>query len=174
MRIGWMELIDDHRVFLIRLEPVIWEEIQHGTLRSLELLRPGRTERLPEFWSGDVLLLYHPELPSQPPAELSHIVAVRSELSSTAGYALGPLLRMTPPLGRERLLFASQRGSLPDVFQRADDRTFTSKLLTADQRDQLLEYVLNGAIVLEIEEGKGGPPVGEPVGETPGTVEFEW
>jgi hypothetical protein len=79
-----MELVDDHRVFLIRLEPDIWEEIQHGTLRSLELLRPGRTERLPEFWSGDVLLLYHPELPDQPPAELSHIVTVRSELSRTA------------------------------------------------------------------------------------------
>lgn len=170
----WMELVEDHRVFLVRLNPDLWEEIQHGTLKSWELLRPGRTERLPEFRFGDVLLLYHPELPDQPPPELSHVVAVREELSSDTGYGLGPLFRMTPPIGRERILFASQRGSLPDLFRRADDRTFVLKLLTSEQRDQFLEYVLNAGIGLEIEAGKGGAPTVEPLGEAPVIVEFEW
>src|SRR3990172_7547484 len=106
---GWMELIDDHRVFLIRLETDVWAEIEHGTLMSLDLLRPGERERRPQFQQGDVLLLYRPQtnLPDSPPAELSHIVAVRSELSNDAGYGLGPVYRVVPPLTRERLLFAS-------------------------------------------------------------------
>ncbi len=170
----WMELIEDHRVFLVRLNPDLWEEVQHGALKSWELLRPGRTERLPEFQFGDVLLLYHPELPYQPPPELSHVVAVREELSSDTGYGLGPLFRMTPPIGRERILFSSQRGSLPELFHQADDRTFVLKLLTNEQRDQFLEYVLNAGIILEREEGKGGSPTVKPVGDTPVIVEFEW
>jgi hypothetical protein len=101
-------------------------------------------------------------------------VAVREELSSDTGYGLGPLFRMIPPLGRERILFSSQRGSMPDVFRQADDRTFVLKLLTNQQRDQFLEYVLNAGIVLEVEEGKGGSPAGKPVGEHPVIVEFEW
>ena len=172
---GWMELIDDHRVFLIRLETDVWAEIEHGTLMSLDLLRPGERERRPKFQQGDVLLLYHlqTDLPDSPPAEMSHVVAVRSELSNDAGYGLGPVYRLVPPLTRERLLFASQRGILPDVFRRVDDRTFTFKLLMSDQRDQFVEYVLNAGIAMEIEEGKGGRPVVEAVGETPGIVEYE-
>lgn len=173
---GWMELIDDHRVFLIRLETDIWAEIKHGTLMSLDLLRPGDRERRPEFRQGDVLLLYHPktDVPDPPPAELSHLVAVRSELSNGAGYRLGPVYRMVHQVARERLLFATQRGILPDMFRRVDDRTFVSKLLTSDQRDEFVEYVLNAGIALEIEEGTGGRPVVEPVGETLGIVEYEW
>ena len=170
----WMELVEDHRVFLVRLSSDLWEEIQQGTLRSWDLLRPSRTERLPEFRFGDVLLLYHPELPDQPPPELSHVVAVREELSSDTGYGLGPLFRMTPPIGRERILFSSQRGSLPDVFRRADYRTFVLTLLTSEQRNQFLEYVLNAGVILEIEEGKGGAPAVKPVGDNPVIVEFEW
>ncbi len=172
---GWMELIDDHRVFLIRLETDVWAEIEHGTLMSLDLLRPGERERRPKFQQGDVLLLYHlqTDLPDSPPAEMSHVVAVRSELSNDAGYGLGPVYRLVPPLTRERLLFASQRGILPDVFRRVDDRTFTFKLLMSDQREQFVEYVLNAGIAMEIEEGKGGRPVVEAVGETPGIVEYE-
>ncbi|MGE5850936.1 MAG: hypothetical protein ACM362_12485 [Candidatus Methylomirabilota bacterium] len=172
---GWMELIDDYQVFLIRLETDVWAEIEHGTLMSLDLLRPGERERRPRFQQGDVLLLYHPQtnLPDSPPAELSHVVAVRSELSNDTGYGLGPVYRVVPPLTRERLLFASQRGILPDVFRRVDDRTFTFKLLTSDQRNQFVEYVLNAGIRMEIEEGKGGRPETEPVGERPGVVEYE-
>jgi hypothetical protein len=172
---GWMELIDDHRVFLIRLDTDLWAEIERGTLMSLELLRPGERQRRPRFLQGDVLLLYHPQtdLPDSPPAELSRVVAVRSELSNDAGYALGPVYRMLPPLTRERLLFASQRGILPDVFRRLDDRTFTFTLLTSEERDQFVGYVVNAAIATEIEEGKGGRPVREAVGETPGIVEYE-
>jgi len=172
---GWMELIDDHRIFLIRLETDIWAEIEHGKLMSLDLLRPGERERRPQFQQGDVLLLYHPQskVPDAPPAEVSHLVAVRSELSNDAGYGLGPVYRMVPPLTRERLLFASQRGILPDVFRRVDDRTFIITLLANDQRVQFVEYVLNAGVAIEIEEGKGGRPVVEPVGETPGIVEYE-
>lgn len=173
-RMRWMELIEDHRVFLVRLNPDLWEEIQHGSLRSWELLRPGRTERLPEFRFGDILLLYHPELPDRPPPELSHVVAAREGLSSDTGYSLGPLYRMIPPIGRERILFSSQRGSLPDLFRRADDRTFVLKLLTSEEREQFLEYVLNAGVILEAEEGKGGAPAMKQMGETPGIVEFEW
>jgi len=170
----WMELVEDHRVFLVRLNPDLWTEIQEGALRSWDLLRPSRTERLPEFGFGDVLLLYHPELPDQPPPELSHVVAVRQELSSDTGYSLGPLFRMTPPIGRERMLFSSQQGSLPAVFRRADDRTYVLTLLTSEQRDQFLEYVLNAEITLEIEAGKGGATSAAPVGENPVIIEFEW
>lgn len=172
---GWMELIDDYRVFLIRLEADVWAEIEHGTLMSLDLLRPGERERRPKFQQGDVLLLYHPQtdLPDSPPAEMPHVVAVRSELSNDAGYGLGPVYRVVPPLTRERLLFASQRGILPDVFRRVDDRTFIFKLLTSDERNQFVEYVLNAGIAMEIEEGKGGRPVVEAVGETPGIVEYD-
>jgi hypothetical protein len=171
-----MELIDDHRVYLVRLEPDLWAEIERGTLTSLELLRPGRTARLPEFRPGDVLLLYRPQAhpPDATPAELSHVVSVRLALSNDAGYGLGPLFRMMPSLGRERLLFASQQGSLPELFKRADDRTFVLILLASDQRDQFLEFVLNAEILLTLEEGKGGRPEMEPVGETPVIVEFEW
>jgi hypothetical protein len=169
-----MDLIENHRVFLVRLNRDLWEEIQQGSIKSWDLLRPGRTERVPEFRFGDILLLYHPELPDQPPPELSHVVAVREELSNDTGYGLGPLFRMTPSLGRERVLFSCQRGSLPDLFLRADDRTFVLKLLTDEQRDQFLQYVLNAGIVLESEEGKGGSPEVKPVGENPVIVEFEW
>lgn len=174
MTVGWMELIGDHRVFLVRSNPDLWEQIQHGMLKSWELLRPSRTERLPEFRFGDVLLLYHPERPDGTPPELSTVVRVRSALSNEAGVSLGPLFRITPPIGRERLLFASQRGTLPEIFQRADDRTFILGLLRSEQRDHFLQYVLNAGITLEIEQEKGGPPVEPPVGETPVIVEFEW
>jgi len=171
---GWMDLVDDHRVFLIRLTPDLWEEIQHGALKSADLLRPGRTERVPEFRYGDVLLLYHPELPDRPPPELSHVVTVRSELSNDTGYGLGLLYRMVPPIGRERLLYASQRGALPEVFRRLEDRVFASGLLTTEQRDRFLEYALNSGIVLQVEEGKGRSPVVPPVGESTVIVEYEW
>jgi len=172
----WMELVDDHRVFLVRVIPDVWVEIEQGALKSLDLLRPGLTARRPEFQFRDVLLLYRPQqpVPDAPPAELSHVISVQSEFSNDTGYALGPLLRMQPSLGRERLLFASQRGSLPDMFRQADDRTFVLTLLTSEQRDRLLEYVLNAGIALEIEEGKGGAPVVKPVDEDPVIVEFEW
>jgi hypothetical protein len=171
-----MELIGDHRVFLVRVVPDIWAEIEHGSLKSVDLLRPGLTARRPEFHAGDVLLMYRPQVPKpgSPPAELSHVIAVLSEYSNETGYGLGPLLRMKPSVGRERLLFAAQRGSIPDLFVRADDRTFTLKLLTNDQRQQFLEYVMNAGITLEAEEGKGGASRPGPVGETSGVVEFEW
>jgi len=172
----WMELVDDHRAFLVRVVPDVWAEIERGALKSVDLLRPGLTERRPQFHLGDVLLLYRPQLPEPgaPPAELSHVISVQSEFSNDTGYGLGPLLRMKPSLSRERLLFASQKGSLPDLFRRADDRTFTLKLLVSEQRDQFLEYVLNAGIGLEIEAGKGGAPTVEPLGEAPVIVEFEW
>jgi len=172
----WMELVDDHRMFLIRVIPDVWAEIEYGSLKSVDLLRPGLTERRPSFQSGDVLLLYRPQLPVRdaPPAELSHVIGVRSELSNDIGYRLGPLLRMQPSMARDRLLFASQRGSLPDAFRRPDDRTFTLMLLPNDQRDRFVEYVVNVGIALQIEEGKGGTPTTAPPDETPGIVEFEW
>ncbi len=172
----WLELIDDHRVFLVRVESEIRAEIEHGMLKSVVLLRPGRAERLPRFEQDDALLLYYPrsDAPDSPPAALSHVVNVRSELSSDIGYGLGLLLRLDPPLGRERLLFASQRGGLPDTFQRVDDRTFTLARLTVEQRDQFVEYVLNAGIALQIEEGWGGPPVVAALADAPGVVEFEW
>lgn len=171
-----MDLIDDHRVFLLRVQPEIREEIERGMLRSLELLRPGSTERLPEFQFYDILLLYSPQ-PSAPDAssaELSRLVAVRSQLSNHAGYGLGPLLRMVPSVGRERLALACHLGSLPQLFRQADEPTFVLRLLTSAQRDQFLEYVLDAEIALEVEAGKGGPSDVAPVGETPGVVEFEW
>ena len=171
---GWMDLVGDHRLFLIRLTPDLWEEIQQGTLKSVDLLSSRRTERVPEFRYGDVLLLYHPELPDRPPPELSHVATVRSELSNDTGYGLGLLYRMLPPIGRERLLYASQRGVLPEVFQRLEDRVFASGLLTTEQRDQFLAYTLNSGIVLQVEEGKGGSPVVPPVGESSVVVEYEW
>ena len=171
---GWMDLVGDHRLFLIRLTPDLWEEIQQGTLKSVDLLCSRRTERVPEFRYGDVLLLYHPELPDRPPPELSHVATVRSELSNSTGYGLGPLYRMVPPIGRERLLYASQRGVLPEVFQRLEDRVFASGLLSTEQRDQFLAYTLNSGIVLRVEEGKGGSPVVPPVGESSVIVEYEW
>lgn len=173
---AWMELIGNHRVFLIRLEPDIWTEIGQGTLRSLDLLRPGQRERRPAFLRGDVLLLYHPQSnsPDAPPAELSHLVTVRSALSNEAGYGLGPVLRMVPALTRDRLLFASQRGILPDIFRAVDDRTFVYTVLETDQRKEFVDYVLNVGISLEPEEGKGGRPATDTVGESPGLVEFDW
>jgi len=173
---AWMELIGTHRVFLIRLEPDIWAEIGQGTLRSLDLLRPGERERRPAFMRGDVLLLYHPQkdTPDAPPAELSHLVAIRSALSSEAGYGLGPVLRMVPAITRDRLLFASQRGILPDMFREVDNRSFVYKGLESDQQKEFVDYVLNTGIHLEPEEGKGGRPVTDTVGETPGLVEFDW
>jgi hypothetical protein len=119
-------------------------------------------------------LLYHPELPDRPPPELSHVATVRSELSNATGYGLGPLYRMVPPIGRERLLYASHRGSLPEVFRRLDDRVFASQLLSTEQRDQFLAYALNGGILLQGEEGKGGSPVVPPVGDSSVIVEYEW
>src|SRR5574342_105249 len=173
---GWRELIDDHRVFLIRVEPDIWAEIGQGTLMSLDLLRPGERERRPAFLQGDVLLLYHPQKDAlgAPPAELSHLVTVRSALSNEAGYGLGPVFRMVPALTRDRLLFASQRGILPDIFRGVDDRSFVYTVLERDQREGFVDYVLNAGITLEPEEGKGGRPATESVGDTPGIVEFEW
>jgi hypothetical protein len=172
----WLELFDDHRVFLVRAESDIRAEIEHGALKSVELLRPRRTERLPRFQQGDILLLYRPSssVPDSPPAELAHVVSVRLELSNDTGYGLGPLFRLAPPLLRERLLFACQRGSLPDVFERVEDRTFTLVRLTLDQRDQFLGYVLNAGIALQAEEGRGGPPLVAPLDDAPGVVEFEW
>ena len=172
----WMELIDDHRVFLVRVIPDIWAEMQRGALKSVDLLRPGLTERRPVFQESDVLLLYRPQQPVQgaPPAELSHVVAVRAEFSNDTGYALGPVFRLKPSLGRERLLFASEQGSLPELFRRPDDRTFTLMLLTSQQCEQFLGYVLNSGIALEVEEGTGRSPAVTPVGEEPGIVEFEW
>ena len=172
----WMELIDDHRVFLVRVVPDIWAEVQQCSLKSVDLLRPGLTERRPVFQESDVLLLYRPQQPVQgaPPAELSNVVAVRAEFSNDTGYGLGPPLRLNPSLGRERLLFASQQGSLPELFRRADDRTFTLILLTSHQREQFLEYVLNAGIALQVEEGAGRSPIVTPVGEASGIVEFEW
>lgn len=172
----WMELIDDHRTFLVRVIPDIWAEIEQGGLKSLDLLRPGLTARRPEFHPGDVLLLYHPQRaePGAPPAELSHVIGVQAEFSNDTGYGLGPLLAVQPSLGRERLLFASQKGSLPELFRRVDDRTFTLTLLTGDQRDRFLEYVLNASIALEVVPGRGGAPAVPPVDERQGIVEFEW
>jgi len=102
------------------------------------------------------------------------VVAVREELSSDTGYNLGPLFRMVPPIGRDRLLFSALRGTLPELFRRADERTFVLMLLTNDQREQFLEYVLDVGITLETEEGKGGNPRARPAVESPGIVEFEW
>jgi len=169
-----LDLVEDHRVFLIRLTPDLWEEIQQGTLKTVDLLCARRTDRVPEFRYGDVLLLYHPELPDRPPPELSHVATVRSELSSGSGYGLGPLYRMVPPIGRERLLYASQRGSLPEVFRRLEDRVFASQPLTTEQRDQFLAYMLNSGIVLQVEEGMGVSPTVPPVGESPVIIEYEW
>jgi len=169
-----MDLVEDHRVFLVRLTPDLWEEIQQGTLKTVDLLCARRTDRAPEFRYGDVLLLYHPELPDRPPPELSHVATVRSELSSGSGYGLGPLYRMVPPIGRERLLYASQRGSLPEVFRRLEDRVFASQPLTTEQRDQFLAYMLNSGIVLQVEEGMGVSPTVPPVGESPVIIEYEW
>ena len=173
---GWMDLVNDHRVFLVRVISDIWAEIEHGTLKSLDLLRPGLTERRPEFRYGEVLLLYRPQLPAPnaPPAELSHVVNVRSEFSNASGYGLGPLLRMVPSLGRESLLFASQRGSLPEVFRRADDRTFTLSPLTSEERDRFVRYVVNAGVRLQVEEGRGGPAVTAASAEGSGIVEFDW
>ena len=170
----WMELIQEHRVFLIRLNLDLWAEIQKGRLRSLELLRPGRSERVPEFRNGDVLLLYRPELPGEPPPALSHVIVVRRGSSGETGYDLGPLFRINPPIGKERVIFSSDRGSMPGVFQRADDRTFVMALLTSEERDDFLECMLTGGISLEAEAGKGGEPTVVPEGENPGIVEFEW
>jgi hypothetical protein len=100
-------------------------------------------------------------------------VSVRAELSNFTGYSLGPLLRLTPALGRERLLFGSQRGSLPAVIRLLDERTFVITQLTSAQRDQFLEYVLNAGVGLQGEEGKGGPAAGEAVGEGPGITELD-
>ena len=171
---GWMELVGDHRLFLIRLTSDIWGEIQQGTLKSVDLLCSRRTDRAPEFRYGDVLLLYHPELPDMPPPELSHVATVRSELSNATGYGLGPLHRTVPPIGRERLLYAAHRGMLPEVFRRLDERVFASQLLSTDQREQFLAYVLNGGILLQVEEGKGGSPAVPPVGDSSAIVEYEW
>ena len=33
---GWMKLIDDHRLFLIRLDTDVWAEIEHGMLMRSE------------------------------------------------------------------------------------------------------------------------------------------
>ena len=172
----WMELIDEGRVFLVRVIPDVWVEIERGALISVDLLRPGLTERRPEFRPGDTLLLYRPQaaVPGAPPAELSHVISVKSEFSNDTGYGLGPLLRMLPVLGRDRLLFASQKGSLPDMFRQADDRTFTLKLLTSDQRDQFLKYVLDAGIALKVEEGKGGAPKAAVLGDASTIVEFDW
>jgi hypothetical protein len=173
---GWMELVNDHRMFLVRLEPTLWSEIEGGTLRSVDLLRPRPTARRPAFQYGDVLLLYRPqgEAPDGPAAEMAHVVSVRSELSNFIGYTLGPLLQVVPSLTRERLFFASHQGTLPDLFRRADERTFTLALLSSDQRDRFVQFVVDAGIALQIVEGKGGPPVAGEVGETPGVVEFEW
>ncbi len=173
---GWMELVDDHRVFLLRVQPDIRQEIEDGMLRSMEQLRPGSKERVPEFRFHDILLLYstYPSAPDAYPAGLSHLVAVRLQRSNDTGYGLGPLLKIVPSLDRERLLLSCHRGSLPEVFRQVDDPTFVIRLLASDQRDQFLAYVLNAEIALEIEGGTGGPPDVARVGEVPGVIEFEW
>ncbi len=176
----WTELMDDQRVFLLRVEPDIWAEIERGTLTSLELLRSDRRARLPQFQRGDVLLLYRPKYPVPGEASgarmsgLSHAVRVRSESSNDTGYGMGPLYRITPPLSRDRLLFAAQRGALPDPFRLPDERTFTLQLLSSDQRDWFLAYVVDAGVVLRIEEGTGRPPGPPPVADAAGIAEFEW
>ena len=172
----WLELFDNHRVFLVRVESDIRAEIEQGTLKSVDLLRPRRSERLPRFQQGDVLLLYRPRsnAPDSPPAALAHVVSVRFELSNDTGYALGRIFRLVPPLARERLLFATHRGILPSMFERVDDRTFTLAQMAPEQRDQFLDYVMNAAIALAPEEGQGGPPQAAPPAEGSGLVEFEW
>ena len=171
----WMELMRDGRTFLLRLPTALWEEITRGAINSIELLRPGLTERIPEFQPGDVLLLYSPQLPlpDAPPAMLGHAVAVLGELSNFAGYRLGPLHRMEPPLDREQILFAAEQGSLPARFRMLDDRTFVVARLATEERAQFIAYVLNRGVILQVEEGTGASAPTEPVGELPGIREIE-
>jgi hypothetical protein len=171
----WMELLQDGRTFLLRLPTALWEEITRGAINSIELLRPGLTERIPEFLPGDVLLLYSPQLPvpDAPAAMLGHAVVVQGELSNFAGYRLGPLYRMEPPLGREQILFAAEQGSLPARFRLLDDRTFVVGLLTTEERSRFVSYVLNRGVVLQVEEGTGAATPTEPAGEGPGIREIE-
>ena len=171
----WMELMRDGRTFLLRLPMALWEEITRGAINSIELLRPGLTERIPEFQPGDVLLVYSPQLPvpDAPPAMLAHAVVVLGELSNYAGYRLGPLHRMEPGLGREQILFAAEQGSLPLRFRQLDDRTFVVACLATEERSQFIGYVLNRGVVLQVEEGTGASAPTEPVGETPGIREIE-
>jgi hypothetical protein len=172
---GWMELMQDRRTFVLRLPSALWEEIVHGAINSLELLRPGLTERIPELQQGDVLLLYRPQLPvpEAPPAMMADVVTVRAELSNFTGYRLGPRCRMAPPLGREQILFAAEQGSLPAIFRKCDDRTFVIARLSSEERERFIAYVLNAGIVLQPEEGTGAGPPTEPVGESPGIREIE-
>jgi len=172
---GWMELMQDSRTFLLRLPPALWPEIVRGAINSVELLRPGLTERIPQFQPGDVLLLYSPQLPvpDAPPAMLAHAVAVQAELSNFTGYRLGPLYRLEPSLGREQILYASEQGSLPAIFRKFDDRTFVITSLSSEERERFVAYVLNAGITLQLVEGTGSPPPTEPVGESPGIREIE-
>jgi hypothetical protein len=171
----WMELVRDGRAFLLRLPPALWAEMTCGAINSIELLRPGLTERIPEFQPGDVLLLYSPQLPvpEAPPAMLGHVVVVQGELSNFAGYRLGPLYRMEPSLGREQILFAAEQGALPLRFRLLDERTFVVGGLATEERNQFIAYVLNRGIILQVEEGTGAAAPTEPVGEGPGIREIE-
>jgi hypothetical protein len=171
----WMELMRDGRTFLLRLPTALWAEITRGAINSIDLLRPGMTERIPEFQPGDVLLVYSPQLPvpEAPPAVLGHAVMVLGELSNFAGYRLGPLYRMEPPLGREQILFAAEQGSLPARFRKLDDRTFVIGSLATEERAQFIAYVLNRGVTLQVEEGTGSSTPTEPVGELPGIREIE-
>ncbi len=171
----WMELMQDGRAFLLRLPTALWAEITRGAINSIELLRPGLNERIPEFRLGDVLLLYSPQLPvpDAPPALLGHVVVVQGELSNFAGYRLGPLYRMEPSLGREQILFAAEQGSLPARFRLLDERTFVVSCLTTEERSQFIAYVLNRGLLLQVEEGTGAAAPTEPAGEVPGIREIE-
>ena len=90
------------------------------------------------------------------------------------GYGLGPLFQIVPPIAKERVIFSSDRGSLPSVFQRVDERTFVVAQLTSDERDSFLECMLTSGIRLEPVAGKGGAQTNAPERETSGIVEFEW
>ncbi len=168
----WKELIQEHQVYLIRLNPDLWSEIQEGRLRSMELLRASRNARLPEFSMGDLLVLYSPQMPDEPPPALSHAIAIRQTSSSETGYGLGPLFQLVPAISKHRLIFSSDRGSLPDVFKQADERTFVVAQLTRDERDKFIESMLTAGIRLEIVKGKGGPEK-MPAVETTGPVDLE-
>ena len=46
--------------------------------------------------------------------------------------------------------------------------------METDQQKEFVDYVLNAGISLEPEEGKGGRPATDTLGESPGLVEFDW
>jgi len=174
--VRWTELIDDQRVFLVRAGRDIWSEVERGTLAALEAFRSRRGERLPVFRQGDVLLLVLFPLPEAgaPPPSLSHVVKIRSGWSNEAGYAVGSVYRVEPPLTRDRMLFAAQRGGLPEVFGRFEEPLFSLAALTDDQRDQFRDYAVDAGILLQSASETPGALPAVPEGDPPGIVEFDW